>query len=70
MIEGNEIAGRVTSCVRSPALGQVIGLAWVAPDQADPGTRIAIKADGGRMLEAQVARTPFYSPEEPRGSPS
>ena len=66
VIRGGEIVGRVTSIVRSPSLGKAVGLAWVAPDQADPGTRIAIKADGGRMLEAQVARTPFYDPENRR----
>jgi sarcosine oxidase subunit alpha len=60
VIDKGEIAGRVTSIVRSPTLGLAIGLAYVRPAQAMPGTRFAIRADGGRMVEAIVAELPFY----------
>jgi sarcosine oxidase subunit alpha len=66
VVRGGEIAGRVTSVVRSPSLGRAIGLAWVAPDQADRGARIAIQIERGRTIEAVVARTPFYDPENRR----
>ena len=34
------ITGRVTSVIDSPNLGKVIGLAYVAPDQGEPGHEI------------------------------
>ena len=34
VVRGQDILGRVTSACRSEALGKVIGLAYVAPDQA------------------------------------
>ena len=53
--------------MRSPALGKVIGLAYVAPDQAEPGKSFDIKIDGGRLIEAKVVKPiPFYDPENKR----
>jgi len=66
VIRGEEIAGRVTSIARSPTLGRPIGLAYVAPDQATPGHTFAIKAHGGRYLEATVAALPFHDPDNNR----
>ena len=66
VIDGDVIAGRVTSAVRSPTLGKVIGLAYVPPASADVGSRFAIRVDGGRMIEAAAAATPFYDPENAR----
>ncbi|MBX6323095.1 MAG: FAD-dependent oxidoreductase, partial [Rhodospirillaceae bacterium] len=60
------IVGRVTSAVRSPTLDKVIGLAYVAPDQAEPGKTFTIKIGGGRLIEARVSATPFYDPENKR----
>jgi sarcosine oxidase subunit alpha len=60
VIEKGEIAGRVTSIVRSPTLGQAIGLAYVRPSQAEPGTKFTIRGDGGKMIEATVVELPFY----------
>jgi sarcosine oxidase subunit alpha len=60
VIRDNEIVGRVTSAVRSPTLRKVIGLAYVASDQAEPGQRFQIKIEGGRMIEAEVVPMPFY----------
>ncbi|HEX5446366.1 MAG TPA: glycine cleavage T C-terminal barrel domain-containing protein, partial [Pirellulales bacterium] len=60
VIEGGEIAGRVTSIARSAALGQAIGLAYVRPGQAAAGTSIQIRLDGGKLVAAMVAELPFY----------
>ena len=54
------IAGRVTSCAFSPTLERVIGLAYVAPDQAEVGAEFTIKVEGGRLVRARVETLPFY----------
>ena len=66
VIRDGEITGRVTSCSFSPALDKVIGLAFVAPDQADLGHGFDIKAGGGRMVRAEVVPLPFYDPDNQR----
>ncbi|MGT2474672.1 glycine cleavage T C-terminal barrel domain-containing protein [Paraburkholderia terrae] len=66
VIERGEIAGRVTSVAWSATLQKTIGLAFVRPDQAEPGTRISFRASGGRMVPATVVPTPFYDPESER----
>jgi sarcosine oxidase subunit alpha len=66
IIENNEIVGRVTSVTRSPTLGQVIGLAFVAPDRASPGTQFKIRLDDGALVQATVVDTPFYDPQGQR----
>ena len=65
-VRGDEITGRVTSIARSAALGQVIGLAYVAPDQAEPGSRFEIKLGDASLVGATVAPLPFYDPENAR----
>jgi len=66
VIAGADIAGRVTSVAQSPALRATIGLAFVRTDMAAPGTRLAIRVDGGTMVEAEVVTTPFYDPDNRR----
>ena len=66
VIRGGTITGRVTSIVRSPTLGKVIGLAYVAPDQAEPGSAFDIKTDSGQMRRATVVKLPFYDPDGAR----
>ena len=66
VIEDGELGGRVTSVYRSPTLDQVIGLAYVRPDQADPGASFQIRVDNGVLVEATVAKTPFYDPQNAR----
>jgi sarcosine oxidase subunit alpha len=66
VIEGGEISGRVTSVAWSATLQKTIGLAFVRPEQAEPGTRISFRASGGRMVPATVVPTPFYDPESER----
>jgi sarcosine oxidase subunit alpha len=66
-VRGPDITGRVTSAVRSPSLGdKVVGLAYVAPDQAVTGKTFDIKIDGGRLLQGRVVPIPFYDPEDKR----
>jgi sarcosine oxidase subunit alpha len=66
VIRDGDIAGRVTSAVRSPSLGQVIGLAYVPSDLAEPGSRFEIRIENRRLIEAIVAPTPFYDAENQR----
>jgi len=66
VVRGADIVGRVTSAVRSPALDKVVGLAYVAPDQAEPGRSFDIKVEGGRLIQAKVIPIPFYDPENKR----
>jgi sarcosine oxidase subunit alpha len=66
VIRGHDITGRVTSVARSETLDSVIGLAYVAPDQAKPGEHFEIKAGNGRMVTAVSVETPFYDPENLR----
>jgi sarcosine oxidase subunit alpha len=66
VVRGAEIVGRVTSAVHSPTLGKVIGLAYVAPDQAEPGKSFDIKVEGGRIIRGKVVPIPFYDPENKR----
>jgi sarcosine oxidase subunit alpha len=66
IIEGGEIAGRITSITRSPTLGKTIGLALVVPALAAPGSRLEIRADGGALVAARVVPTPFYDPKNLR----
>ena len=66
VVRDGEITGRVTSCGRSFVLDKVIGLAYVAPDQADVGSRFQIKIEQGRLIDAEVTALPFYDPEGKR----
>ncbi len=66
VIRDGAIAGRVTSAARSPTLDKVVGLAYLPPDLASIGARFEIRIDGGRMVKAQVAATPFHDPENTR----
>lgn len=66
VIENGEIAGRVTSCVHSAAVGRIVGLAYVLPHRAEPGQTITIRVDDGAMVTARVAPMPFYDPRNER----
>ncbi len=66
VIRAGDITGRVTSCVESPTLDKVIGLAYVAPDQAEIGSHFQIRVDDGRMVDAEVVPLPFYDPDGKR----
>lgn len=66
VVEEGELCGRVTSVAFSPTLERVIGLAFVRPDRAEPGSRIAIRVEGGVLVEATVAPVPFFDPRNTR----
>ena len=50
--------GRVTSAVRSPALGRAVALGFVRRQHAAPGTRVEVRS-GERMVGATVSELPF-----------
>lgn len=60
------LAGRVVSGTQSPSLGVGIGMGYVPPACASPGTAIAVEIRGHRY-PAVVARKPLYRP--PTASP-
>jgi sarcosine oxidase subunit alpha len=60
VLRGDDIVGRVTSAAASDACGRTIGLAYVAPDQAEPGQGFDIKIAGGQRIRAEVCALPFY----------
>ncbi len=78
VIRDGEIVGRVTSCSYSPTLKKAIGLAYVAPDQAEPGSSFEVRVDSGQMagtrvkidtsktVTCKVVKLPFYDPEGAR----
>jgi aminomethyltransferase len=53
------VIGRVTSGTQSPSLGIGVGLGYVPPEFARPGTSIQIEVRG-RKFPAAVARKPIY----------
>lgn len=69
VIRDGQIAGRVTSIAYSPTLERHVGLAYVSPALAVEGGVFTVRADGGRMVQATVARTPFYDPAGERQKP-
>ncbi|WP_333984895.1 2Fe-2S iron-sulfur cluster-binding protein [Ectopseudomonas khazarica] len=66
VLNGADISGNVTSCEYSQTLGQIIGLAYCAPEQATPGQLLPIRVEGGEMVQATVVQLPFYDPENQR----
>jgi sarcosine oxidase, subunit alpha len=70
IIDQGAIAGRVTSVAHSPTLNKTIGLAMLAPQLAEAGREVRIRTDGGLMLTARVAPTPFYDPQNLRQRPT
>ncbi|WP_426153229.1 2Fe-2S iron-sulfur cluster-binding protein [Pseudomonas sp. DC3000-4b1] len=66
VLRGPDISGNVTSCEYSTTLGQIIGLAYAGPDQAEPGQQIPIRVDGGALVYATVVKLPFYDPANSR----
>jgi sarcosine oxidase subunit alpha len=54
IVEGTQIAGRVTSSRMSPALGRSVCLGQVAAHLAEPGTVVEILLPDGRRVAARV----------------
>jgi len=57
--EGGAPVGVVTSGTWSPTFEKALGLAYVPPDLAAPGTPLTLDVRG-RQLAARVVETPFY----------
>jgi sarcosine oxidase subunit alpha len=66
VLKGEEIVGRVTSAARSPSLNKVVGLAYVHPNEGEPGKQFDIKIGGGRRIKGVVTKYPFYDPDNKR----
>ena len=67
IVEGEEIAGRVTSSRMSPALGRSICLGQVAAHLAEPGTQVEILLPDGRRVAARVMeQLAHFDPEGER----
>lgn len=66
VLDGDDISGNVTSCEYSQTLDQIIGLAYAGANQAEPGTLIPIRVEGGEVVQATVVKLPFYDPENQR----
>jgi aminomethyltransferase len=58
LAHGGAEVGVVTSGAPSPTLGKSIGLGYVPPALAEPGTRLEVRVRG-RGVAAQVVETPF-----------
>jgi len=59
VIRDGNIDGRITSIAYSPTLDKVIGLAYVAPEVATPGSQFSIRRQDGVEVSARVTATPF-----------
>lgn len=66
VLKGPDISGNVTSCEYSQTLGKIIGLAYAAFDQSEPGQQIPIRVEDGVMVQATVVKLPFFDPENQR----
>ena len=59
VFSGETRTGVVTSGTQSPTLGVPIAMAYVAPDDAEPGTVVEVEIRGARV-PARVVALPFY----------
>ena len=69
ILDGGQIAGRVTSTCFSPTLGRCIGLALVTPALA-AGRRLRIRVDRGEEIDAEIVAPPFYDRDGERQRPA
>jgi len=64
IVEGNTIAGRITSSRFSPTLGRSICLGFVAPHLTKPGTTVTVQLpDGSRVTATVMEHHTHYDPE-------
>ena len=59
LVLGDERVGEVTSGTLSPSLGVGIGMGYVRPDLAEPGTELEVDVRGKRR-SARVEKVPIY----------
>ena len=66
IIRQGKITGRVTSIAHRSTFGFPLGLAYIAPDQAKPGSHVQIRISDGALVPATVTALPFYDPQNER----
>lgn len=66
VIQGANVSGNITSCEYSTTMGCIIGLAYVASEDAEPGNTFNIRVDNGAQVSAEVMSLPFYDPDNKR----
>jgi sarcosine oxidase subunit alpha len=66
LFDGKRIAGRLTSCVESPATGCAIALALAYADGGAFPTACEARLTSGARVRGAVVPTPFYDPEGAR----
>jgi len=65
IVDGSNIAGRITSSRMSPTLQRSVCLAQVDPRLAEPGTVVTVRLPSGRLVEARVM--PQHAHVDPEG---
>jgi sarcosine oxidase subunit alpha len=65
IVDGSNIAGRITSSRMSPTLQRSVCLAQVDPRLAEPGTVVTVRLPSGRLIEARVM--PQHAHVDPEG---
>jgi sarcosine oxidase subunit alpha len=66
IISAGHMVGRITSIAPVSTLGYPLGMAFVEPAMAEPGTEVAVRLDDGSMSTAEVTALPFYDPDDER----
>jgi sarcosine oxidase subunit alpha len=66
IIDGGQIAGRITSIATRTTIGRPIGLAFVRSDLAAPGTVVRVRVAAHQAVDAQIVSLPFYDPDNTR----
>jgi len=64
VLDGDGRTGVVTSGTHSPTLGKPIAMAYVAPDDAEPGTILSVEIRE-QPVASEVVPLPFYKRERP-----
>jgi len=64
VLDDEDRTGVVTSGTQSPTLGKPIAMAYVAPDDAEPGTILAVEIRE-QPVASEVVPLPFYKRERP-----
>jgi sarcosine oxidase, subunit alpha len=52
--------------LRWPAVGAVVGLAYVHPEDAEPGKSFTVRLENGGIVTPTVTPLPFYDPANAR----
>jgi aminomethyltransferase len=63
VFHGGKEVGRVTDAVWSPRLGRNIGYVWVPVGLAEPGTKLDVESQHGRLV-GTTAAIPFIDPKK------